>query len=321
MSVIHHPLVTVITPTFNRAAYLRETITSVLNQDYPNIEYIVLDDGSTDDTQAVVEKYRERITYLSHANRGEARTVNKGWQMASGEYVGVVNSDDPILPGLVREVVEAFQQDPRLLVVYPDWRMIDDTSRVIEEVRVPEYDYLSMLRWHRCFIGPGTFIRRTAFLLEPERDPSYRYIGDFEYWQRLGLHGPFARIPRVLASHRVHPASASAEGGEAHAAEHMRMMGEFYSRAGLPASVLRARSEAFSNAAYLAGRVCMASSPGRARQYFLQSLRYMPTSYLRWRPSRVAMILIAFLPRTLSRKVRSLTERIVKSPMHYYESS
>jgi len=315
------PLVTIITPTYNRAGYLAETIESILAQGYPDLEYIVLDDGSTDETSTVVEKYRGRLTFLTHTNVGEARTVNKGWKLARGEYACVVNSDDPILPGLVREVVEAFQQDPRLLVVYPDWRMIDETSHVIKEVQVPEYDYLSMLRWHRCFVGPGAFIRRTSFLLEPERDPNYRYIGDFEYWLRLGLHGPFARIPKFLASHRVHAASASAERGEAHAAEHMRMMSEFYSRAGLPASVLRARKEAFSNAAYLAGRACMASSPGRAREYFLHSIRHMPTSYLRWRPSRLAMFLIAFLPRALSRRVRSLTEGIVKSPMHYYESS
>jgi glycosyltransferase involved in cell wall biosynthesis len=314
------PKVSVITPTYNRAGFLAETIESVLGQGYPDLEYILLDDGSTDDTPAVIEKYGDRLTFISHANMGEALTVNEGLAMARGEIVGVVNSDDPILPGLVEHAVEAFTNDESLLVVYPDWRMIDHASNAIKEVEAHEYSYLNMVRWHRCLVGPGAFIRRKALLLEPLRNPGYRHIGDFEYWLRLGLHGPFARIPKTLATHRVHPVSASAERGEDHADEHIRLISELYSRPDLPPAVLRVQKEAFSNAAYLAGRTCMATSLPRARHYFLESLKHDPTSYLRWRPARLAMILIAFLPEKLSSKVRLLGEQAVKSPMYYYES-
>jgi glycosyltransferase involved in cell wall biosynthesis len=94
-------LVTIITPAYNRANYLDETIQSILNQDYPNLEYIVLDDGSKDNTVEVLKKYRGRIIWETHPNIGETRTVNKGLSMAHGDIIGIVNSDDPLLPGAV----------------------------------------------------------------------------------------------------------------------------------------------------------------------------------------------------------------------------
>jgi glycosyltransferase involved in cell wall biosynthesis len=87
------PLVSVITPTFNRADLLRETVESVLNQNYPRVEYLVLDDGSTDSTASLMARYGDRVRYLTHDNRGEARTVNRGFSEASGEMIAVVNSD------------------------------------------------------------------------------------------------------------------------------------------------------------------------------------------------------------------------------------
>jgi len=315
------PLVTIITPTYNRAGYLAETVESVLGQGYPDLEYIVLDDGSTDETPTVVEKYRRQLTYLTHANMGEARTVNKGWQMARGEYVGVVNSDDPILPELVRSAVEAFQEDPRLLVVYPDWKMIDQASKTVKIVRAPDYHYLNMVRWQKCLVEPGAFIRRRAFSLEPGRDPAYRYVGDFEYWLRLGLHGPFARIPATLATHRVHPGAESGQGETAWAEESMRLVEAYFARTDLPQDVRELAGEARGNAAYNAARVCMASAPRQARAYFRESLRSFPAGYLRWRPQRLVMLLAAFLPRTLSASSRRLLEKLAKSPLQYYRKT
>ena len=126
------PLVSIITPAYNRAAFLDETISSVLNQDYRNLEYIVLDDGSIDDTREVVKKYSDRITYDRHDNMGEARTVNKGFSMARGEIIGVVNSDDPLLPGAISSIVAELLSRPDVLVVYPDWYVIDCEGRKVE---------------------------------------------------------------------------------------------------------------------------------------------------------------------------------------------
>lgn len=300
------PLVSIITPAYNRASLLSETIESVLNQDYPNIEYIVLDDGSTDNTHQILEKYNNRLKWESHANMGETRTVNKGLGMSQGELVSVVNSDDPILPGLVERAVEFMESNPEVLVAYPDWVMIDGKSQPIRLVETYEYNYLKMLRWHHCFPGPGTFIRRRAFELEGMRDPRYKYVADFEFWVRLGLHGPFARIPHTLATFRVHQDSASqSQQGMYMAAEHIQMMEGFYGRPDLPLHVQRVRREAFSAAHYVAGLVSMSSDLPIARKYFLKSLTLHPWSFIKSRRRGwLLIILMSFLPENAFKFVR-----------------
>ena len=259
------PLVSIITPAYNRAPYLDETIQSVLEQDYPRVQHIVLDDGSTDNTREVLQKYTGRVTWETHPNMGETRTVNKGWGMASGEIVATVNSDDPLLPGAVSTAVTFLQARPEILVAYPDWIKIGPDSIVISHVQVPEYDYLYILTRHHCIVGPGAFIRRKAFQLAGMRDPEFRYVADFEYWLRLGLYGPFARIPRTLAAHRVHADSASvSHRGAAMAAEHIRLMHEFYSRRDLPVEVQNVRRAAFSSAHRVAAGSC---APPRAQAF------------------------------------------------------
>src|SRR5262249_5604315 len=122
------PLVTIVTPAHNRAALLGEAIESVLAQDYPALEYIVVDDGSTDATPDVLKRYEGRLVAISQPNRGEIRTVNRGWALARGEIICTLNDDDVLLPGAVQAAVDAFRQRPDVLVVYPDYQLIDDES-------------------------------------------------------------------------------------------------------------------------------------------------------------------------------------------------
>lgn len=256
------PLVTIVTPAYNRAEFLRETIESVLSQRYPYIDYVVLDDGSTDGTREVLKTYGDRIIWETQANQGETRTVNHGLRMARGEILAVVNSDDPLLPGAVEEAVALLQGRPELLAVYPDWNCIDSSSQVLHHVQVSEYNYLRMVRRHDCIVGPGAFFRRTALDLVGYRDPAFTYVADFDYWLRLGMHGPFARIPKTLATFRVHPTSASAAcRGAAMSNEHMRLAESFFARDDLPPEVRRVRREAFAWAHFVAG-----IAAGRARR-------------------------------------------------------
>lgn len=281
MSTDELPLVSIITPAYNRASYLDETIQSILGQDYPRIEYIVLDDGSTDNTREVLAKYSGRLVWETHPNMGETRTVNKGLSMAQGDIVAVVNSDDPLLPGAVSEAVTFMQSHPDVLVAYPDWEKIGPSSEVIEHVRLPEHDYLYMLRRQLCIVGPGAFIRRRAFELAGMRDPEYKYVADLEYWLRLGLYGKCARIPKTLATFRVHPDSASvSHKGVAMADEHVRLIEKFYSRPGLPLEVRKVRGEAFAWAHYEAAYAC-GSARIAASGHYLKAMLYHPPTFLR----------------------------------------
>jgi glycosyltransferase involved in cell wall biosynthesis len=286
------PLVTVITPSYNRASYLDETIRSVLGQDYPRIEYIVLDDGSTDNTREVLEKYTGRIVWETHPNMGETRTVNKGFGMAHGDIVVVVNSDDPLLPGAVSAAVAFMQSHPDILVAYPDWNYIGPNSEVTGHVTVPEHDYLWMLRHHHCSVGPGAFIRRKALDLAGPRDPEFRYVGDFEFWLRVGLHGEFARIPHTLATFRIHPDSATvSRRGTAMADEHIRLTDKLFSRPDLPPAVIRARSAAYGSAHLVAAVVCGAQRKEAAKHVF-RAAHYGPRGLF----SRWELIMPSLLP-------------------------
>jgi len=292
--------VSIITPAYNRAGYLKQTIESVLNQDYPRIEYIVLDDGSTDNTKEVLEKYTGQLIWETHPNMGETRTVNKGWSMAHGEIVAVVNSDDLLLPGAVREAVAFMEAQPDILVAYPDWNIIGPDSKVTGHTEVPEYDYLYMLKRHYCLPGPGAFIRRRAFDLAGMRDPEFKYVADFEFWLRLGLYGPFAHIPKTLASWRVHPDAASQYyKGTAMANEHVRLMQKLYSRPDLPQEVLRVRREAFAWAHLNAARFC-----GEARwvalKHSYRAVLWHPTTFLGFGPAEASgTVLAIILPKPL----------------------
>lgn len=275
------PLVTVITPAYNRAEYLDEVIRSVLSQDYPHIEYIVLDDGSTDTTKDILEAFRGRIRAESQENIGETRTVNKGFALATGEIIGVVNSDDPLLPGAVRHAVETLTSDPKLMVAYPDWKMIDERGSLLETITTHEFDYVDMLRWHHCVPGPGAFFRRELVDVLGGRDPQFRYVADFDFWLRAGLVGPFRRIPETLATFRLHPAGAtsSAKGREM-ADEHLRLVEKIYSLPGLPEGVRAVRREAFGSANYIAGCVCGDESSLIKKKYFAAALLNSPLKYL-----------------------------------------
>ncbi|GAB4517626.1 MAG: glycosyltransferase family 2 protein [Anaerolineae bacterium] len=318
------PLVTVITPTYNRADYLVETIESVLTQDYPNFEYIVLDDGSKDNTIEVLEQYTGRVIWESHPNMGETRTVNKGFSMAKGEYIVIVNSDDPILPGLLSEAVAVMEAHPDVLVAYPDWIMIDKDSQEMERFNTPDYHYITMLRTHFCNPGPGAFIRRRALELEGGRDPEFRFVADYDLWLRLGLHAPFIRIPKYLATFRVHPGSATQSAkGKQMADEHVRMLEKLYSRPDLPREVLAIKSEAMSTAYMVAGQILVDSQAvDLARPYYFNSMIRFPRFFLRRTlHERVSIVRAALPPAAYDgllwiyrrlRSVKRFAKRLVK---------
>lgn len=287
------PLVTVITPAYNRASYLDETIKSVLGQDYPNFEYIVLDDGSTDNSAEVIAKYEDRIRWESQNNMGETRTVNKGFSMASGEIIGVVNSDDPLLPGAITAAVELLMDEPGLLVVYPDWEYIDKDGEIVENIKTRDYSFVEMVSRFQCVPGPGAFFRREVVQALGGRDTGFRYVADFDFWLRAGMLGPFARIPRPLATFRAHPGSATvSHKGRQMADEEIRLVKKIFSMRGLPAEAgsFWIRHEAFGNAYYKAGTICGDGLKWLRARYYLTSMFYSPWIYCgeqTWRLRRV----------------------------------
>src|SRR5450755_863659 len=115
---MQEPLVTIETPSYNQGCFIRATIESVLSQDYPQVEYIIMDGGSTDETASVVKDYASRLTFISEKDRGQSHAINKGFRMAQGSILGWLNSDDLYLPGCIRSAVDAFQRNAAAGAVY-----------------------------------------------------------------------------------------------------------------------------------------------------------------------------------------------------------
>lgn len=276
-----YPLVTVITPTYNRASFLEETIKSVLTQNYKNIEYIVLDGQSTDDTLEVVEKYKGKIIWDSHKNMGEHWAVNKGFSLAHGEIIGVVNSDDPLLPGAITEIVNFMVNNPKIIGVFPDWIKTDGKGKEIEKVILPNYNYEYMLKKHSLIPGPATFFRKNVVDELRGRDLQFRHVSDFDFVLRAGLIGDFIRIPKFLATFRVHPdADTTKNKGFVMAMGHIRLLNKFFSLPNVPSYIRKIKSEAYEKACE-AARICRGNKLSTKILISLVSLYYSPLPYLK----------------------------------------
>jgi GT2 family glycosyltransferase len=263
------PLVTVITPAYNRARYLPETIESILQQDYPHIQYIVLDDGSTDETPDVLDRYRGRITALRHDNHGQAWTVNRGFEHAEGEFICLVNSDDPLPQGAIRRLVDVLLANPDIMLAYPNWNMVDEDGEYLQHISPPDYSYVDMVRWFMCMPGPGALFRRTLVECAGGWDPSNHYCPDFEWFLRAGLCGPFLHINETLAQWRQHEGSiTTTERGLGRAHEYSRMYETFFARDDLPDEIRAIEAEAHRNA-YITAALTMTHDPSAPNHRFV----------------------------------------------------
>jgi len=253
-------LVTIVTPVYNQAEYLAATIESVLGQDYPHIEYIVIDDGSSDDSLAVAQRYMDRgVTVLSQANSGQAATLNRGWTLAKGQLLAYLSSDDCLCPTAVSSMVAALAARPDVSVAYCDFWLIDAAGRRLREVRAEEFSAQRLCVDLVCQPGPGAFFRRAVFDQTGGWNVALRQVPDFEFWLRAVQLGGFCRVPQALAEYRLHEGSASFRViPETRAEEILGVMREFWARHvtrdGADTSMARALSIAAKNHAQ-SGRV------------------------------------------------------------------
>jgi glycosyltransferase involved in cell wall biosynthesis len=225
---MNKPLVTVITPTYNCAKFIEETVESVLSQDYTNIEYIIIDDGSTDNTLALLEKYKDRAIILNHENRGEHKTVNRGLKLVHGKYFMYPNADDPLLPGAISTLVEVMEAHNEVLCAYPDWNAINEDGSVRHRVKVRDYDFEYMIKHHICLPSVGSMFRSSIINDIGYRTNSYRWISDFDYWIRIGLAGQMLHVPKTLAQWRHRDGQGSGDRSDKRAQEHIRIIQKFF---------------------------------------------------------------------------------------------
>lgn len=214
------PLVSIVTPSLNQGRYVADAIESVLEQDYPRIEHIVVDAGSSDETVAVLQRYRH-LRWVSEPDRGQAHAINKGFRLASGSIFGWLNADDLYLPGAVSVAVAALTASECALV-HGGWRQIDEDGRTIRDVAVVPFDLRRQLEVANRVAQPGAFFTREAFWAVGGIDESFRYAMDYELWLRLAARFSVTRVDRVLAAYRYHPASKTVAESKGFVAETWR---------------------------------------------------------------------------------------------------
>ena len=199
-------LVSIVTPSFNQARFLEATMRSVLEQDYPQIEYLVVDGGSTDGSVEIIQKYAHRLAWwVSEPDRGQTDAINKGFARARGEVLAWLNSDDTYEPGAVRRAVEALQANPQAVMVYGGANYIDETGRVIGRFPAAQTDYRRLRRGYVHIPQQAAFWRAETWRTVGPLDPTFYFAMDYDLWVRLSALGPLVFVPgQVWANFRLH---------------------------------------------------------------------------------------------------------------------
>jgi Glycosyl transferase family 2 len=219
------PLVTVITPSYNQGQFIRATIESVLSQDYPHIEYLIRDGGSTDETAAVARDYSSRLTFISEKDRGQSDAINKGFQQARGAIVSWLNSDDLYLPGAIRRAVERFQGKPNAGAVYGEGFLIDREGRISSRFPFTEPPNLWKLVHLSDYILQQTVYFRKAVLDNiGYLDENLHYTMDWDILIRIATKYPIEYIPEYMGCLREYPEAKSFTGGKRRVRELHRLL-------------------------------------------------------------------------------------------------
>jgi len=241
-------LVSIITPSYNQAPFLEQTIQSVLDQDYPHIEYIVVDGGSTDNSAEIIKTYADRLAYwISERDSGQSEAINKGFARANGEIVAWLNSDDYYMRNTISVVVRCFEQNPDAVMLYGDMLAVDEEGQTINVLKYKQLSLEDLL----CFqiIGqPSVFFRHSALNKTGLLDPSFHFMLDHHLWIRLAEQGRILHIPQVWSAARYHPQAKNRARAAEFGREAFRVLDWAKKQPSLAKSVGRVKRRALASA-------------------------------------------------------------------------
>jgi glycosyltransferase involved in cell wall biosynthesis len=212
------PGVSIVTPSYNQARFIEETIRSVLLQGYPDLEYIIIDGGSTDGSVEVIRKYEPWLAYwVSEPDRGQSDAINKGFVRASGEIAAWLNSDDTYEPGALCRIAQEFGADQAKALVYGDCNVVDENGKFMWVMRQPCVTLDKLIRyWANTAIPQqATFFRRQVLEKVGLLNCEMHFSMDYDLWLRIAQEYEFHHIEHTLANHRMHGESKTGQGWEA----------------------------------------------------------------------------------------------------------
>ena len=285
------PLVSVVTPVMNQVEYIEEAICSVLEQEYPHIEYIVVDGGSTDGTLEILQNYGDKIRWLSEPDNGQSEAINKGLRMAKGQILAwLCGADDLYMPYTVRRVVEYMQEHPDVAMVHGPGQYVDPEGNVIMTRRGGDFG-LDKLISVNTIMDPSVFFRREVLDQVGFFDESLHYVMGWEYWVRVAMAGlKIDYIPdRVLAQAREHSDSKTIKYKERFWQERFRVFDDIFGSPDTPNEIKqlerRAHSGVYASSAYFYLRN---GHPRKALGAAWQAVRTWPGILFMYNPMLVA---------------------------------
>jgi len=243
------PRVSIITPSFNQAIYLDECIRSVLDQNYPNIEYIIMDGGSTDGSVEIIKQYESKLAFwVSRKDAGQSAAINEGIEHATGEIWAWMNADDAYLPGAVMKAVDWFYSHPEHDILYGDCIVVGEDGRGMNHLLAEEFDVVRMITVGTVIPSGSTFLRKGVFDRMGGLDASLHYGMDTDYWLRLSRVCKFGHLSEDLSIYRVYPLAKTwdVQRGDIRARELIQIYSRFWDQTDLPTNILGYRSKSLA---------------------------------------------------------------------------
>lgn len=224
------PLISIVTPSYNQARFLETTLRSVLEQDYPRIEYLVVDGASTDGSVEIIRAYADRLAWwVSEKDSGQSEAINKGLRRAHGEFVGWLNSDDIYLPGAVSAAVTVFQSHPEAGLVYGDAQSIDSDGKPFNLMRARQYTLTDLLAFS-IVCQPAAFMRRSVLDEVGYLNPAYHLLMDNLLWMSMAQKAPIVYTQQTWAAARYHDQAKNRTRGAAYGREARVLISDLKSR-------------------------------------------------------------------------------------------
>lgn len=277
------PKITVVTPSYQQGCFIEETIRSVLMQGYPNLEYVIIDGGSTDETVEIIRKYEPYINYwVSEPDRGQGHAVNKGWSLANGEILGWLNSDDLYLPNALKTVAEAFLENKQLDLV--TGAVSGRTIDLIEHRNKPPRDFdLNYYIWFNN-LGPGQpgiFLTKALYQQIGPINEELHYTLDREYWMRIAQTQSdlnYKKLFEPLAIAREYDGNKSSSANLKIYFERVKLLDTVYSSSNIPLSVKKLKGSAYSAVFHsLANKLFEDKQMRNAMEYYLKAIQSKPS--------------------------------------------